>query len=354
LTIELDRVCLSPEATIREIIACIDRNQTGIALVVDGERRLVSTVTDGDIRRAILAGHNLDAPVTDWEVYKGASYQQPVTAPIGTDRTALLRLMQEQYVRQLPILDEQGCVVDLALLRDLEEADTLPVTAVIMAGGFGTRLRPLTEDAPKPMLPIANRPILEWIIQGLRQAGIRKVIVTTYYKAEVIHNHLEDGRRFDVEIEYIHEDKLSGTAGALGLVQDWSQCLLVINGDILTRVDFRSMYDYHQEHGADLSMALRQYHFQIPYGVVEMDNDRVVAIKEKPTETFFVNAGIYILSPTVQGYISKGEFLDMPELIQRLMADHRTVVGFPVHEYWLDIGQLEQYEQAQTDAQSWT
>jgi dTDP-glucose pyrophosphorylase/CBS domain-containing protein len=354
LTVDLDRVCVSPEATIREIIACIDYNRTGIALVVDGNRRLLSTVTDGDIRRAILAGHHLDAPVTDWQQYKSPLYQQPITAPSGTDRTALLKLMQEQYVRQLPLLDEQGRVVDLALRRDLEEADTLPVTAVIMAGGFGTRLRPLTEDAPKPMLPIANRPILDWIVQGLRQAGIRKVIVTTYYKAEIIQNHLEDGRRFDVEIEYIHEHKLSGTAGALGLVQDWSQCLLVINGDILTRVDFRSMFDYHQEHQADLSMALRQYHFQIPYGVVEMDEHRVAAIKEKPTHTFFVNAGIYILSPSVQSYITKGEFLDMPELIKRLMADHRSVIGFPMHEYWLDIGQLEQYEQAQSDAQSWT
>jgi dTDP-glucose pyrophosphorylase/CBS domain-containing protein len=354
LTVDLDRVCVSPGATIREIIACIDHNRTGIALVVDGKRRLFSTVTDGDIRRAILAGHNLDAPVTDWGVYKGARYQQPVTAPVGADHAALLKLMQEQYVRQLPLLDEQGCVVGLALLRDLEEADILPVTAVIMAGGFGTRLRPLTEDAPKPMLPIANRPILEWIIEGLRQAGIRKVIVTTYYKAEIIRNHLEDGRRFGVQIEYIHEDRLSGTAGALGLVQDWSQCLLVINGDILTRVDFRSMFEYHQEHRADLSMALRQYHFQIPYGVVEVDDHRVAAIREKPTQTFFVNAGIYILSPSVQGYVIKDEFLDMPELIKRLVTDHRVVVGFPVHEYWLDIGQLEQYEQAQNDAQGWT
>ncbi len=353
MTVDLDKVCVSPEATIREIIACIDRSWMDIALIVDSERRLITTITNGDIRRAIEAGQSQDEPVTNWRVYKDTIYQQPVTAPLGMERTALLKLMQEQYVRQLPLLDDQGHVVDLVLMRDFGDVDTLPVTAVIMAGGFGTRLRPLTDQAPKPLLPIANRPILDWIIEGLHHAGIRKVIVTTYYKGEMIRNHLDDGGRFGVQIGYIHEDKLSGTAGALALIRDWSQSLLVINGDIFTRADFRSMFDYHQEHRADLSMALREYHFQIPYGVVEMVERRVAAIKEKPTTTFFVNAGIYILSPSVRGYVTKGEFLDMTELIKRLMADHRSVVGFPVHEYWLDIGQLEQYEQAQNDAQSW-
>jgi dTDP-glucose pyrophosphorylase len=353
LSVDLQQVCVLPEASIRDIIACLDRSWTGIALVVDCERRLITTVTHGDIRRAMNEGCTLDTVVSNWQLYKGGFYPQPVTAPVGTERAALLKLMQEQHVRQLPLLDDQGRVVDLVLMRDFGDVDTLPVTAVIMAGGFGTRLRPLTEHAPKPMLPVGNRPILEWIIEGLTRAGIRKVIVTTYYKAEMIRNHLEDGRRFGVEIEYIHEDKLSGTAGALALIRDWNRCLLVINGDILTRVDFRSMFDYHQEQHADLSMALREFHFQIPYGVVEMEERRVAAIKEKPTQTFFVNAGIYILTPSVQAYITKGEFLDMPELIKRLLAANRAVVGFPVHEYWLDIGQLEQYEQAQTDAQSW-
>jgi len=353
LTVDLSQVCVSPDATIGDIIACIDRSWMDIALIVDGERRLITTITHGDIRRAIEAGRSKDEPVADWRVYKSASYRQPVTAPAGTDRTMLLKLMQEQYVRQLPLLDEQGRVVDLVLMRDFGDVDTLPITAVIMAGGFGTRLRPLTDHAPKPLLPIANRPILDWIIEGLHHAGVRKVIVTTYYKAEMIRQHLDNGGRFGVQIEYIHEDKLSGTAGALALVQDWSQPLLVINGDIFTRADFRSMFDYHQEHRADMSMALREYHFQIPYGVVEMAERRVTAFKEKPTTTFYVNAGIYILSPLVEQYVRRGEFLDMPELMKRLMADNRAIVGFPVHEYWLDIGQHEQYEQAQTDAQSW-
>ena len=354
MTVDLEQVCVSPQATLREVIACIDRNWMYIALVVDRERRLITTITQGDIRRAIDAGHNKDEPVSDWRLYKGADYKRPITATMGTNRATLLRLMQEQYVRQLPLLDRQGRVVDLVLMRDFGDVDILPVTAVIMAGGFGTRLRPLTEHAPKPMLPIGNRPILEWIIEGLRYAGIRKMIVTTYYMAEIIREHLKDGSEFGVDIEYIHEEKLSGTAGALALVEDWSQHLLVINGDILTRVDFRSMFDYHCEHRADLSMALREYHFQIPYGVVEMDEHRVAVIKEKPTQTFFVNAGIYILSPSVHAYVTPGEFLDMPELIKRLMADQRAVTGFPIHEYWLDIGQLEQYEQAQADAESWT
>jgi dTDP-glucose pyrophosphorylase/CBS domain-containing protein len=354
LTIDLDSICVSPQATIREIIACMDRSDTGIALVVDSEHRLISTVTHGDIRRANFAGHNFDSPVTDWNTFKGISYQRPITAPVGTARATLLNMMQEQYVRQLPLLDSKGRVVDIVFKRDFGDVDTLPVTAVIMAGGFGSRMRPLTEHAPKPMLPVANRPILEWIIEGLRRAGVRNIIVTTYYKAEVIQNHLEDGSRFGVQIEYIHEDKLSGTAGALGLIKDWSQPLLVINGDILTRVDFRSMFDYHQEHQADLSMALREYHFQIPYGVVEMEDQRVTAIKEKPSTTVFVNAGIYMLSPSVRNYVTEGDHLDMTDLIKQLVGAGQSVVGFPVHEYWLDIGQIAQYEQAQNDVQQWT
>ena len=350
---ELARFLVTPDSSIRDVIACIDRNEKGIALVVDEERRLLGTVTDGDIRRVILAGVDLSSQVTELLKRKADSpYAQPITAPEGTTHAGLLRIMQQHDILHLPLLDKAGRVVDLIVLGDLVPQDTMPVTAVIMAGGYGTRLRPLTDETPKPMLRVGGRPIMEWVIEGLQQAGVRHIIITTYYKAEVITQYFGDGRNFGVQIEYVHEEQLSGTAGSLGLLSPWHEPLLVMNGDILTRVDFRALLHYHQENSADMTVAVREYHLQVPYGVVEMEDVKVRGLSEKPSLRLLVNAGIYLLEPFVHGYITKGEFLDMTDLMQRLLDDRRSVVGFLVREYWIDVGQHEEYEQAQDDARN--
>jgi len=257
--------------------------------------------------------------------------------------------MNEKGLRQIPILDEESRVTNLVLLTDLVKEYELPLKAVVMAGGFGTRLRPLTEDIPKPMLPVGDRPLLELIVEQLRDAGIRQVNVATHYKGEVISEHFKDGQDFGVDIRYVKEDQPLGTAGALSLLEESEEPVLVINGDILTRVDFRSMLNFHREHSADLTIAVRQYELRVPYGVVMTDGVAVTDISEKPVVKQFINAGIYLLSPTVRRLIPNGQPYDIPDLIQRLLKEDQRVVCFPIREYWLDIGKADHYDQAKSD-----
>jgi NDP-sugar pyrophosphorylase family protein len=252
-------------------------------------------------------------------------------------------------LRQIPVLDNEDRVVDLVMLDDLIPIQDLPLQAVIMAGGMGTRLRPLTEDLPKPMLPVGGKPLMELVIKQLRQVGIRRVNVTTHYKPEKISDHFGDGSAYGVELNYVNEDKPLGTGGALGLMDAPTETMLVINGDILTQVDFRAMLAYHRENRADMTVAVRQYDIKVPYGVIECVGVQVCALKEKPQMHFLVNAGIYLLEPKVYEFIPSGEHFNMTDLIQRLLDSNHTVVSFPIIEYWLDIGQLADYEQAQND-----
>lgn len=342
--------CTYPKDSIRQAMACINRNSKGIVLLIDLQEKLLGTITDGDIRRAILLGKSLDDPVGDLLALKShALYSRPVTARIGSDTLSLLKLMHQHDVRQIPLLDDQERVVDLVSLQDLLPGQDEPFQAVVMAGGFGVRLRPLTDDMPKPMLPVGDRPLLELIIEQLRSAGIRQVNVTTHYKAEKIIQHFGDGSSFGVELNYVSEDRPMGTAGALSLIEKKNEPLLVVNGDILTGVDFRSMLSYHRENHADLTVAVRKFDIQVPYGVIECNGSRVESLSEKPLLSFFVNAGIYFLEPSVHRYIPDGEYSDMTDLIRLLLKEKKTVISFPIMEYWLDVGQPIDYEQAQED-----
>jgi len=346
---------IPPHRSIRDAMAVIDRGAKGIALVVDEDRRLIGTVTDGDVRRLILAGGSLDAPVSELLARKaGSRYPQPITARADSPPAEWLRRMQEARIRQLPLLDADGRVTALVTLDELLPEPALPVQAVIMAGGYGKRLRPITEELPKPMLPLGDRPLLELIIEQLRQAGVHRANITTHYLSEKITSYFGDGHDFGIELNYVTEDRPLGTAGALGLMEQPDEPLLVVNGDILTRVDFRAMLTFHREHGADLTVGVRQYELQVPYGVIECDGPRVRRLREKPSLGFLVNAGIYLLEPSVYRYIPSGQRLDMTDLIERLLAEGRTVVSFPIVEYWVDIGQLEDYEKAQEDIRNWS
>jgi NDP-sugar pyrophosphorylase family protein len=259
--------------------------------------------------------------------------------------------MTENGLRHLPLAGEDEVPVGLALLSDLVRVSELNLGAVVMAGGPGTRLRPLTADTPKPMLPVGDRPLLEDIIERIRAAGIRHVHLTTHYKPEVIRSHFGDGHDFGVDISYTDEVQPLGTAGALGKLPDGNDRLLVINGDILTRLNFRAMLEFHEDHHADLTMVVREYAVKVPYGVVTMGADgvSVSSIAEKPILRHFVNAGIYLLNRDISRLLEPGERCDMPELIARAMAAGRRAVCFPVGEYWLDIGSKSDYEQAQSD-----
>jgi dTDP-glucose pyrophosphorylase len=341
---------ISPQATIRDCMTCIDRNGKGIALVVDEEKRLVGTISDGDIRRAILRGTNLDSSLQSLLTEaRGAGDHQPVTARVGTSDADLLLLMNDKGVRQIPIIDDENHVIDISFMTDLVLEYELPMTAVVMAGGFGNRLQPLTEKTPKPMLPIGDRPMLERTIEQLKNTGIRRVSLTTHYKAEVISDHFGNGQDFGVAIDYVREDQPLGTAGAIKLLEVGDEPLLVINGDILTHVDFRAMLAYHQKHEACLTVGVRQYDLQVPYGVMECDGANILRVSEKPKIQFLVNAGIYLLDPKAREFIPSGRRFDMTDLIASLIQAKRNVVSFPILEYWLDIGQHSDYEKAKSD-----
>jgi NDP-sugar pyrophosphorylase family protein len=264
----------------------------------------------------------------------------------------LLALMTSKIFRQIPLLDDQGRVVDLAVLQDLLPVPAPALRAVIMAGGLGTRMLPLTEDLPKPMLDVGGRPLMGHIIEQLQQAGIRHVNVSTHYKPEKIIEHFGDGRAFGVDLNYVNEDLPLGTAGALGLMSPPNETQLVINGDILTQVDFGAMLHFHQDNGAELTVAVRRYDVQIPYGVIECDGARVADLREKPHVGFLVNAGVYLLEPSVYQFIPNGQSFNMTDLIRWLLDAGRTVISFPIREYWMDVGQHGDYAQANDDMQN--
>lgn len=340
----LNSVVISSEAPISEAIAQLEHAGTGALLLCDDDRVFRGLLTDGDVRRAILRGISFDKPC------ETIANMSPVVAPQDCTPNEALSLMdhsREFVLNHLPVVDEERRLTGLLLRSDFVTNERLALSAVIMAGGFGTRLKPLTDGLPKPMLPMGGRPLLELTIQRLRDAGIRRVNVTTHYLAEAITSHFGDGKAFNVEISYVNEDRPLGTAGSLKFMQECDDPLLVINGDILTEVDFRTMLSYHREHGADATVGVRQYDLQLPYGVVDCDGPRVRSVQEKPTLKFLVNAGIYLIEPTVRRYIPSGHRFDMTDLIDRLVDKGRHVVSFPIVEYWLDIGQKADYERAQ-------
>ncbi len=348
----IDQFLIGSTAAVRDAMALIEQNARGIALVVNEDRTLLGTITDGDLRRAVLAGTDLDEPVTLLLSQRPKGRQKPLTASLGTPGADLIHLMSVNSVRHIPLVDEQGRVADLVVLTDLIREYGLPLTAVVMAGGYGRRLAPLTEDTPKPMLQVAGRPLLERIIEQLREAGIRKVNITTHYKHEVIEKHFGDGGNFGVTIQYTQENRPLGTAGSLRFMKASSEPLLIINGDILTRIDFRAMLDFHRDHEAEMTVAVRPREIQIPYGVVETNGVFVIKIQEKPKLRQFVNAGVYVASPGVCRYVPADGPFDMPDLINRLLAENKRVIGFPVQEYWRDVGQMEEYIGAAMDVSS--
>lgn len=347
----LERFLVKPETAIRDVMANIGLAK-GLALIVDGQTRLLGTVTDGDIRRAILTGVDTARPVGDLlKMPRSPDRAKPLTAPANTPSARLLQMMSEAELRHIPLLNESGQVVDVAVLDEMVKDYELPFSAVIMAGGQGTRLRPLTETTPKPMLPVGGKPLLEHTIDQLRTAGIRRVEITTHYLGEVIKQHFGDGANFGVAISYLRENEPLGTAGALSLREKSDEPLLVVNGDVLSQVDVRAMLDFHNEHKAAMTVAVRRHKFEIPFGVVEIDGVDIRGVSEKPTISYLINAGMYVLSGEALSLVPPGQHYDMTDLIRDLTAAKRRVVGFPIEEYWMDIGRLGDYQKAQANSQ---
>ena len=335
-------------STIQKVISVIDHSRRlGLALVVDRDNRLVNTLTDGDVRRGILNGNELTDPAAKLLVIKQSMpHSKPVVAADTTTRAERLALMQKNAVRQLPIIDAQGVVVAIESMLEMTEIDQIPMNAVVMAGGFGKRLLSLTVDTPKPMLLVSGRPVLEHIVEKLLKAGINRMQFTTYFRPEKIIEHFGDGSDFGVDISYLKEDSPLGTAGALSLLRRPTQDVLVINGDIISEVNFVAMFDFHQQSKAIMTLGVLPYEHTIPFGVIEHLGHQVTGIKEKPSQRWFVNSGIYILSPEVFEFIKPSQHLDMPDLISQLLAANKNVASFPIREQWIDIGRPADFARA--------
>lgn len=341
---ELSDILIGPETQVIIAIKAINMGGIQIAIVIDADHRLLGTVTDGDVRRGLLRGVGLDQPVS--QVMNAA----PTTLRYGQSRDAAAEIMRRLQIHQLPVVDQDNRIVGVEVFDDIVAPYDAGTWVVLMAGGLGTRLRPLTEDVPKPMIPVGGRPLLETIVRNFETQGFRQIFLSVNYKSEVIREYFGDGLNHGVSIEYLVEHQRLGTAGALALLPSRPPGpVIVMNGDLLTSVNFRQLVDFHREQGATATMCVREYAFQVPYGVVQTDGPRLIAVVEKPVHNFFVNAGVYVVEPAALDLLPEGQPFDMTQLFERIATDGSSVAVFPIHEYWLDIGRLDDLERARGD-----
>ena len=334
-------VLVGPDVTIRKSVEVLDASALQIVLVVNEARRLLGTVTDGDIRRGILKGVSLEEPVSS------VMNTEPTVARTNQGSESILAAMRLRQLHQIPVLDEAGVVRGLETLDQLLRSGRRENRVVLMAGGIGSRLRPLTNDTPKPMLRVGDRPLLETILENFIEYGFHRFHFSVNYMADVIKDHFRDGSRWGVSIDYLHEDERLGTAGALRLLPERpTESLLVMNGDLLTKINFGHLLDFHGAHAAKGTMCVKEYELQVPYGVVNIDNHRITGVDEKPVKRFFVNAGIYVLEPDALDQVPGAGYFDMPSLFEKMIACGSETAAFPVREYWLDIGQMADYDRA--------
>ena len=336
---------LSLTDTIENAIHILNKSGMQIALVLDNRGKLRGTITDGDVRRGLLRHIGMNALVTE------VMNVNPITANISDSQKYILALMKRKDLLQIPILDSNKRVVALETLAQFIDGVVYENPVFLMAGGFGTRLYPLTNEKPKPLLKVGTKPILETILIQFIKAGFKNFFISTHYKSEMIREHFGDGSEWGVSIEYVHEKEPLGTAGALGLLPPGRADLplLMMNGDLLTKVNFEHLLAFHQEQKGLATMCVREYDFQVPYGVIEICDQKIKSIIEKPTHNFFVNAGIYVLEPELINKVDGISYLDMPTLIEQQLKEGAQINSFPVHEYWLDIGKMEAYERANRD-----
>lgn len=334
---------LSPRSTLSEAIKAVTGRDRGIALVCDEDRRLLGILVDADMRHALLRGATPETPVSE------LMNPKPLVVADDIADEALIDLFDRQRRAFIPVVDKARRLVGLARMGDyLKTPRPVENWVVIMAGGQGTRLRPFTNDCPKPMMKIGDKPLLELVLKQLTDYGLNRFILSVNYLADQIKDHFGDGKRFGATIEYVSEPSALGTAGALSLIsRKLDQPFIVMNGDLLTMVNFRALLDFHASEGNLGTMCVREYDFQVPYGVVQLDDNKLAALIEKPVHRFFVNAGIYVLQPDTLGRLKANMRRDMPDLFEELRRESPRKVGcFPIQEYWLDIGKIEDYQRA--------
>jgi len=336
-----DKIKINSNSSIKEALQIINSGAMKIAVLVNESGKLLGTITDGDIRRGLLNGIAMD------EKAEKVSNKDPLVCGVNESREKILQKALARKVYQIPIVDNNNYLIGIEELDELISKEKKTNKVVLMAGGMGTRLGELTKNTPKPMLHVGDRPILETIIENFIKSGFTDIILSVNHLSHVIENYFGDGSRHGANITYVHEKKRLGTAGALDIIREQlNEPFFVMNGDILTNINFEHLYDFHISHESTATMCVREYDFQVPYGTVNIENGKILSIDEKPIHKFFVSAGIYMLSPESLKYVPQDTFFDMPTLFEKIIADNKNSVSFPMREYWLDVGQKKDYEKA--------
>lgn len=343
---DFSKILLSPHDSIAHAIRTIDQGAVQIALVVNSKGVLLGTLTDGDIRRGLMRGETLESHVE--KCMQRGFLKISENYPEGLAQ----RLMREKDLAHMPVLDKEGHVVELFLLEELNRPKLFQNWVVLMAGGYGKRLQPLTNDCPKPMLRVAGKPILEIILEQCIEAGFRKFFISVNYLKKQIIDYFGDGSKWQIEILYLEEKKPLGTAGSLGLLpKNPDKPILVMNGDILTRLNHEKLLLFHKENSASATICVREHKTTIPYGIVETKSSKVLFLDEKPELSHQINSGIYVLNGDILNYLRPNQHCDMTQLLKESMKKEHSVIAFPIHEYWLDIGHREMLTQADGDWQ---
>ena len=337
----MKQYCISLDANLIESMKVIDRTGAGIAIAVDSAYRLIGTISDGDIRKALLEGCPLDSPVLSH------INRDCFSVSLSVSRAEVLDIMNARRFEQIPIVDEKNLVIGLHLLHDIIGSVPRPNWAVVMAGGEGKRLKPFTESVPKPMIRVAGRPILERIILHLVSSGIRRIFISVNHLSEIIENHFKNGSDYGVEIEYLRENKPLGSGGAISLLPEIPEHpVLVMNGDLIAEVNFTDMINFHTQKDFYATMGVYSYFHQVPYGCVEINENRLTSLEEKPVLEKVVNAGIYVLSPQAVLTVPKKTFFPITTLFEDAFSKNQQCGAFAIAKEWLDIGTSKQLKQA--------
>ncbi len=332
---------LPVNTTLQQVIRNLDATALQIALVVSPDGTLLGTITDGDIRRGLLRGLDLNSPI------HSVIHREAMVVPPQMSREMVLHLMRANVIKALPVVDESRRIVGLHLLNDLLTPIHHPNMMLIMAGGQGTRLRPHTENCPKPMLPVGGKPMLEHIIERAKAEGFKRFVLAIHYLGNMIEDHFGDGSRWQIQINYLREESPLGTAGAIGLLNPRPETsLLVSNGDVLTDIHYGELLDFHCRHGATATMAVRMHEWHHPFGVVLTKGVDIIGFEEKPITRNHINAGVYVLEPAAFDVLGANEHCDMPTLFSRLQERSARTIVYPMHEPWLDVGRVDDYAQA--------
>lgn len=338
-------IVLYPNTSLREAMRVLDKSALRIILVCNEKLKLLGTVTDGDIRRGLLGELNMLDPI------EKVMNTHPTYVAETTSSQDKLILMQSKNLVALPIINNQGYVVGIETLAQALQIKKHDNPVFIMAGGFGTRLQPLTDHCPKPMLRVGDKPMLEHLINQFIKQGFHRFYISTHYMPELIHKHFGDGSKWGISVEYVHEDKPLGTGGALGLLPKNlpNLPLVMMNGDVLTKLNYAQLLEHHETYGFDATMCVREDEHRVPFGVIETEEQLIVNMLEKPTYRYKINTGIYVLNPEIIAQVQASQRIDMPTLLEQSRQASKRIGTYTSYDYWLDIGQMKDYQKAQQD-----